>query len=257
MSFHEGELEVQARAGVSDLAARVGRIINDTIPPAAMHFLAAQRVAVASSIDGDGRVWAALLTGAAGFARALDERTLSIVPLARNEVFAGPMGILVIDFATRRRMRFNGTARIDGDAIVVTMAEVYGNCPQYITPQEVRVPRLATRETSGALSDEQQARIRGADTFFIGTAHPERGADASHRGGPAGFVRADAQRVAWNDFPGNNMFNTLGNLAVNPRCGLLFTDFARTLQLSGNARIHWEGEERAVVFDVERAIDSR
>jgi hypothetical protein len=30
--------------------------------------------------------------------------------------------------------------------------------------------------------------IRSADTFFLGTTHSERGNDASHRGGPAGFV---------------------------------------------------------------------
>ncbi|MBV8519333.1 MAG: pyridoxamine 5'-phosphate oxidase family protein [Acidobacteria bacterium] len=257
MSFHEGELAVQARAGVSDLAARVGRIINDTIPPAAVPFLAAQRVAIAATLDGDARVWTSLLVGAPGFARAIDERTLVLAPLARNEVFAGPIGVLVIDFAARRRMRFNGIARFDGDAIVVTTREVYGNCPQYITPQDVRVPRLDVRASGDALSAEQQAWIRGADTFFIGTAHPERGADASHRGGRAGFVRADAQRVAWDDFPGNNMFNTLGNLAVNPRCGLLFTDFARTLQLSGTAEIRWDGSERSVEMRIERVSESR
>lgn len=29
----------------------------------------------------------------------------------------------------------------------------------------------------------------------------------------------------WPDYYGNGMFQTLGNLTVHPRCGLLFLDF--------------------------------
>ncbi|HEY0534339.1 MAG TPA: hypothetical protein VGD29_22365 [Actinoplanes sp.] len=35
------------------------------------------------------------------------------------------------------------------------------------------------------LQPDDVALIRAADTFFLGTANPERGADASHRGGAA------------------------------------------------------------------------
>ena len=58
--------------------------------------------------------------------------------------------------------------------------------------------------------------IRSADTFFLGTTHLERGNDASHGGGPADFVYADHKTVEWPDYPGNNMFNSFGNLAVDP-----------------------------------------
>ena len=52
------------------------------------------------------------------------------------------------------------------------------------------------------------------------------------------------------------MFQTLGNLSVDPRAGLLFVDFASgaTLQLSGRAQIVWE-PERAVRFAVERWVE--
>lgn len=38
------------------------------------------------------------------------------------------------------------------------------------------------------------------------------------------------------------MFQTLGNLAVNPRAGLLFVDWetGSTLQLTGRAQIIWD-----------------
>ncbi len=90
------------------------------------------------------------------------------------------------------------------------------------------------------LGAEQLDLVRGADTFFLGTTHPTRGNDASHRGGPPGFVRVEDERTLWwPDYPGNTMFNSLGNLAVDPAASLLFLDFAtgRSLHLSGRAAL--------------------
>lgn len=41
------------------------------------------------------------------------------------------------------------------------------------------------------------------------------------------------------------MFNTLGNLLVDPRCGLLVVDFdgARALALTGRATIDWAWQD--------------
>jgi hypothetical protein len=83
--------------------------------------------------------------------------------------------------------------------------------------------------------------IRQADTFFLGTTAPEHGNDASHRGGPVGFVRVEDNSVRWPDYPGNNMFNSLGNLSIDHTAALLFADFAdgRTVHLSGTATVEW------------------
>jgi hypothetical protein len=45
----------------------------------------------------------------------------------------------------------------------------------------------------------------------------------------------------WPDYPGNNMFNSFGNLSVDPTAALLFVDFQRgtTLQMSGTAAVRW------------------
>jgi hypothetical protein len=69
----------------------------------------------------------------------------------------------------------------------------------------------------------------------------------------------------WPDYSGNNMFQTLGNLTVNPHAGLLFIDFAhgRTLQLTGTAVLQWEesrvaqyaGAERLVEFELTQAVE--
>lgn len=246
MRYHEGELEMQRRAGVRELAERVGRIIALEIPSAAAAFVAAQPFVIAATVDPTGTPTASLLGGAPGFATATDQRTLTITPAFGHRVFddvdaTGIIGLLAIDLATRRRMRVNGTAVRRDDSIVVTTREVYSNCPQYIHPRAFAPAAL--REASPDI-------IPSADTFFLATSHPERGADASHRGGPAGFVRVESPaRLSWPDYPGNNMFNSLGNLVVNPRCALLFVDFDRgaALQLRGRAEVQGD-EERVVVF---------
>jgi hypothetical protein len=61
------------------------------------------------------------------------------------------------------------------------------------------------------------------------------------------------------DYSGNTMFNTLGNIAVNPRAGLLFLDFegGGTLQLTGEAQIVWDAERAARLAGAERVVESR
>jgi uncharacterized protein len=58
---------------------------------------------------------------------------------------------------------------------------------------------------------------------------------------------------------GNFFFNTLGNLTVNPRAGLLFIDFATgdLLYLTVDAEIIWEGEEVDAFEGAERLLRFR
>jgi len=253
--YHPGEIEVQERAGVRGMAERVGNIIRPAIPPAARAFLAEQPMVVVGSIGADGRVWASALAGQPGFARALDERTVEIAaepmpddPLAEN-LAAGAgaaVGMIAIDLATRRRMRLNGKAERRPGGIHVRAEQVYANCPKYIQARDLETvdhgPGAGRRNVrrAGALTDEQRRSISRADTFFVASAHPTGGADASHRGGQPGFVRFfDDDTLEFPDYSGNTMFNTLGNIAASPNVGLLFVDFERggTLQLAGEAKV--------------------
>ncbi|MET0554599.1 MAG: pyridoxamine 5'-phosphate oxidase family protein [Vicinamibacteria bacterium] len=261
--FHEGEKALQRRAGVRERAEAVGAIVEDTLFPAARRFLAGQRILVAASLDAQGRPWASLLTGEPGFARAVDETLLRISaapapgdPLTANLGARPELGLLAIDLRSRQRLRANGRAVLRDDGIFLSVDEVYGNCPKYIRPREIaRVEAEApgAARAASALTAAQRARIARADTFFIASAHRRTGADASHRGGPAGFVTVGPDgSLSFPDFPGNNMFNTLGNLAVDPRVGLLFVDFEQgdVLQLTGTASL---GDGRVDVR-VERVI---
>ena len=273
-AFHEGELAVQRRTGLEGRAARLAGNIAGFIPPEYGPFLETLPFVVLAARDGRGRRWASWLAGAPGFVSVLDDRRLRLAaslpdtdPLASTLAGPTPVGILAIEPATRTRARLNGVAQPMPAGLVVTVAEAFANCPKQIRR---RVPagaldgsRPATRRGS-ALTPAQQRLVAGADTFFTASAHPSRGADASHRGGPPGFVSVSRDRLRFPDYAGTGMFQTLGNLAVDPRVGLLFADWetGTTLQLSGRARIVWEPErlvevEVAAVHERERALRQR
>ncbi len=248
MSYHDGELEAQRRAGVRDLAERVDRFIRPAISAPAAEFLAAQSMIIAATRRRDGTVHASALLGPPGFTRAVGARSIELRPdsghldtvlgdLAESDAF----GMLAIEFATKRRMRANGSASVDSGVITLSTAEVYSNCPQYITKRKDRIHLNA--------ASMPFAKIASVSSFFIATAHPEKGADASHRGGPPGFARVEGDTISWPDYQGNNMFNTIGNLLVNPKCGLLFIDFegGASLQIEGTASVQWEPERRIEV----------
>jgi predicted pyridoxine 5'-phosphate oxidase superfamily flavin-nucleotide-binding protein len=259
-TYHSGEREAQRRAGVRDLAERVGRIIDPTIPAAAATFLAQRTFVITATTSADGGVHASILSGSAGFAAALDPSTIRLRPTAgdRETVIrdlreSAAIGLLAIDFATRRRMRANGTAIANGQDLLVTTREVYSNCPQYIHPRAELTLHDGASTRTDQLTESQMTFIAAADTFFIASSHPERGADVSHRGGEPGFVSVTPASVSWLDYPGNNMFNTLGNLLIHEGCSLLFVDFpsGNVLRIDGRASIEWAQSRR-----IEVAIDA-
>jgi predicted pyridoxine 5'-phosphate oxidase superfamily flavin-nucleotide-binding protein len=278
MTFHEGELAVQERVGVVRQASRVGTSIHPAIPPLAQAFMEQQPYVFAGSIDKSGRVWASLLVGEVGFLQVLNERTIGIeAPATDKFLFENlrsndKIGLLAIEFETRRRMRANGRARLEGESIVVQTDEVFSNCPKYIQARfwerDERLPGVIGAPQSGSeLTEKQIEFIERADTFIIASAHETRGADVSHRGGNPGFLRvSDNKKLVFPDYSGNMMFQTLGNIQTNPHCGLLFYDFSdgRILQLTGRAAIVWDeertkqfaGAERLVEFDLEEARES-
>jgi uncharacterized protein len=267
--FHSGELEVQERAGVRDQAAKIGTGIRAEITADRHSFLLARRFVVVASIDRAGALWASLLTGSPGFLEPVEARRLRVHslpldgdPLAEGLVEGADIGMVAVDLANRKRLRINGRVAVREDGFDVVTREVFGNCPKYIQARVAEDPDGAVAApvtTSATHLDAKQRRwVTEADTFFLGSRHAERGADASHRGGNPGFVRVvDESRLAWPDYSGNRMFQTLGNLVRDHRAGLLFIDFdrGRTLQLAGRATVDWDPERSRAFVGAERVID--
>jgi ferredoxin-NADP reductase/predicted pyridoxine 5'-phosphate oxidase superfamily flavin-nucleotide-binding protein len=261
-AFHAGEIAVQARAGVRDKAARLTSMIRGAMPDQHRQFFADSDLLFLGALDNDGQPWATVLTGEPGFIASPSATLLAIgaLPLeddpARAGIVAGgDVGLLGLMPENRRRNRLNGRVDAVGtDGFALSVVQSFGNCPQYIQTRTREPGTTAGRpaaEITDALTDTHRTWIEAADTFFI----PSRsapgdddasGVDVSHRGGRPGFVKVEADgAILFPDYSGNNLFQTLGNITVDPRAGLLFVDFERgdTLQIAGTAEIIWDGPE--------------
>ena len=259
--YHEGERAVQRAAGEEDGARRNAALIADAVAGGARAFLRAQRMLVVASRDARGRPWASLVFGRAGFASADGDPRL--VTVDRTMAYAddadvlwadlaagAPLGLLAIELSTRRRLRVNGRVEsLTGARLVVRVDQAYPNCPKYIQRRQLGTvtprahPKLLASGDGPPLGPAILAAVAEADTVFVASGHPSRGLDASHRGGHPGFVEVrapDVLRVP--DYAGNSMFNTLGNLSVDARCGLTVLDFRRSVvhQMTGEATVHFD-----------------
>ncbi|MBC7596306.1 MAG: pyridoxamine 5'-phosphate oxidase family protein [Kineosporiaceae bacterium] len=253
VGFHAGELAVQRAAGVAGDATRLSRMLEPIALTGGMAgFLGDRTFLVISGRDASGRLWTSPLVGPPGFLEVLSDTAIAVrAMLPAGDPLHGlaagqKIGMTAVDFATRRRVRINGTLTLSGAGLLVEVEQAYGNCPKYIQQRTLAPghPHPEGRDPvrlGSTLEPDDRELIRASDTFFLGTVNPGRGADASHRGGPPGVVRVDDHGLWWPDYTGNNLFNSFGNLAVNPEAALLFFDFAsgRTLHLSGTTEIHW------------------
>jgi predicted pyridoxine 5'-phosphate oxidase superfamily flavin-nucleotide-binding protein len=264
--FHPGERLVQERAAV-----RVpGAPIRDFMPDQHRDFFAGLPALFVGVAGHDGAPVATALAGPPGFLHTPDATHLAIAATPGDGDPAGDalrpgalVGLLGLEFATRRRNRANGVlATRDQGGLVVDVLQSFGNCPKYIHP---RIPQPGAEpgpaQALSGLDDPARALIGGADTFFIATSSgpaggEKGGVDMSHRGGPAGFVQVDEDRLTIPDFRGNRYFNSFGNLVLDDRAGLLFLDFPTggLLHLQGRVTLEWgEAGVRSWSVDVERA----
>jgi uncharacterized protein len=236
--------------------------------------------------DQNGHPWATTLSGPPGFMNSTEENLLVVRawpdpgdPLHSCIRDGAPVGGLGIELSTRRRNRVNGRIEncIIGDGFAIRVQQSFGNCPKYIQARSEH-PRLRSgpepkSRMASHLGDNEVRLIGEADTFFIASRSAQldqeeasQGLDVSHRGGRPGFVRVvSPTELCFPDFSGNLLFNTLGNLEVDPRAGLLFIDFqsCAMLHVIGRAKICWDvpetmrsaGVERLIFFDIQRVVN--
>src|SRR5215475_14710087 len=259
--FHEGELAVQERAGERDLARRVGAGISSRIVEGALPFLERQRLLAVTVMGDDGLLWTSVWCGEPGFITSDDGQRVNIRPalmsvpaddpVLRRLAVGRDVGMLAIEVTSRRRLRINGTVVVLArEEIRIMVRESLGNCPKYIQrrePHTVAASQAASHGASGRLlDDERRELIERVDTAFVGSVHPTRGADASHRGGKPGFIRGvNPSTLRVPDYRGNGMFMTLGNFERDSRASLSAIDFVRgrVISFSGDAHLRFGIED--------------
>ena len=252
--------------------------IRDYLPDPYREFYTLLPQIIVGSVDGRGRPWASMLVGRPGFVSSPDSKTLAMAarplygdPLNDNLKAGVALGLLGIQFHSRQRSRMNGkVSKLGDDGFRVTVDQSFANCPQFIQARGFKVAdAVDSPETerpldrSSELGKAARTVIESADTLFIASMFSEdagdrrHGVDVSHRGGRPGFVRVEDKRtLVFPDFAGNLHFNTLGNISLYPKAGLLFPDFETgdLLYITGAAEIVWQGEELAAFEGAERLV---
>lgn len=156
---------------------------------------------------------------------------------------------LTIDLETRKRVKMYGrmvagalstredevTGRDETVAevqLVLKIEQSLGNCPKYLNSKHI-VPassRPQLIDDSPQLSQRAVALLTQADLFFVSSSQHDLDMDTNHRGGPPGFLRIASNDpsgavLAWPEYSGNRLYQTLGNLRVNPVAGICIPDF--------------------------------
>lgn len=271
--WHSGETTIQKSVGVAEKMDDIGRrFVRDHLIEQHRLFYPQLPFILAGTVDQTGDPWATIIAGHPGFMQAVDERSLHISasrdpsdPADAGMEDRDVIGLLGIELQTRRRNRLNGVINRSGQSeFSLTVEHSYGNCPRYIQLRDFSVVRDPNTPFGGeirkstGLDKEARDLVASSDTFFVASYSDEAGqrqVDVSHRGGKPGFVRVGADDILTiPDFAGNLFFNTLGNILLNGRAGLLFVDFASgdVLQLTGTADVVLDSPEIEAFQGAER-----
>jgi predicted pyridoxine 5'-phosphate oxidase superfamily flavin-nucleotide-binding protein len=116
-----------------------------------------------------------------------------------------------------------------------------------------------------AIDEEAALWIENLPFCFIATADKDGHCDCSYRGRETGpLVQVEnPSSLLLPDYSGNRLYNSLGNMLVNPHVGMLFIDFeaqarmrvngkAEILEIDAAVQELWPRAERCVRISVEQ-----
>ncbi|KAI1777069.1 hypothetical protein F4818DRAFT_334037 [Hypoxylon cercidicola] len=223
--FHPGEQAIQSllRAPQRENPTHHG------LPMPLAYRIAQSPLVAFGTLDEQGRPWATIWGGEAGFCRPVAQGVLGVRATADvrhdpvlQELFTDAktrqivddavvtpeggklMAGLAIDLSTRDRVKLAGrmvvgtvTRTEPGLAdlqLAVRVDESLGNCPKYLNKKHIvphiPSPQLIMSEEAGVpLPQAALDLVAKADLFFIASKHGAQSMDANHRGGAPGFVR--------------------------------------------------------------------
>lgn len=131
-------------------------------------------------------------------------------------------------------------AKNDGDDVIDDLQRLRALYP---APGE-----RALRKQMAALDRHARRFIELSPFVVLSTADAQGRPDASPRGGAPGFVQAVSARQLWiPDAPGNHRLDSLSNIVMTGRIGLLFLipGVDETLRVNGRAQLRDEADRLA------------
>ncbi|KAL4932801.1 putative oxidoreductase, FAD-binding [Aspergillus undulatus] len=239
--WHDGECKMHQ-------LLRVPYQDNPTVPflsPSASLLLKRSPLLAIGALDQEGRPWCSLWGGEEGLAIRTSTSSFGIRtpigkaydPVVESLLLnsAGSSGkavaFLAVDLENRRRVKLFG--KLTAGSLGVTDEN-----------ERIRagIARL-TVHVDGSL-----------DCFFITSSHGKQDMDTNIRGGPSGFVRVASNEpsgavLAYLEYSGNRLYQTLGNLQTNPLAGYVFPDFetGNALFVTGRTEIHIGKEASSIL----------
>jgi len=249
--FHKGEHHIQELMSVRQSSDALSSLIQNKIPPIAKDFLEELNFCMVSLNTKQFNLYTITIYSTSSFIEIIDNSTILIsldyrshIPKIFFEEENLNIGMIGLNFENSKRIRINGKGQIKDNKLKINIDEIYSNCPKYIK-KRIFSKNLSTKTkqnviTESLLSTDIIHTISNLDTFFIASSHNEKGVDISHKGGTNGFIKVISPiKLEFVDLPGNNLYNTLGNIYTNPYINIFFIDFDRrnTYQILGKATI--------------------
>jgi hypothetical protein len=242
LTYHYGQIEVQTQANTLPVA----EMLAGWVGPVGEFCRTADLVVLAIAAT-DGRLEFMALSGAPPVAEIVGPSRV-LLPLGGEATQANidgeiSCGGLAIGLAVARRARLNGALWRSPEGLVMEASEAFTNCRKYIAPSAP----LADERHFGPVSRQAVDRadpwvtalLANAETSFLASVSPDGVIDVSHRGGPPGFLRLDAETVVWEEYVGDGMFKSAGNIRATGTMALLVPDLATgdALELTGHAEV--------------------
>jgi len=229
LTYHAGQIEVQTEANSRPAADMLSERTSGR-SERVLSFYAAADLVVLATADAAGFLRFAALSGDAPLLAPTDGETLLLHDGAHGLRDGSQAGAIAIDLRERRRARANGTIRVEGSRVYLRAAEELINCRKYIAPSVALAPGFCcgpAQRRLVAIDDSRLQEVMGqVETAFLASVSPEGRPDVSHKGGPTGFMRFDADSgvLTWPELIGNGMFKSAGNVRATGTVSVLALD---------------------------------
>jgi len=228
--YHSGQLAIQIEASTT----RVAEQLSHWVGPIAEFASDADLILLAAANE-DGALSFTVLSGAPPLVETLNGSDgvhlrfpANLAGLPSSSTYYGG---LVISLANARRARINGQLVRRGDNTELEPAESFTLCKKYIAPTIALddQPHLGpvSREPLAPTDPWISDLLARAETAFFASLSPGGKPDVAHRGGPPAFIHFDgaAKLLSWNEYVGDGVFKSAGNLRATNIITLMVPDF--------------------------------
>jgi uncharacterized protein len=222
------------------------------LAPGMKVFVESQDFCIVSFVDNDAQVCGRLLHGREReFAKAPDDHHLIIQPLNRTmgDLPSGKacarswqLGLMFIDFKTRKRLCVHATGKWDETegCLALEVSQSVFHCAKYIEPS-YQIARFGSRHPKtfktaeftvvakhGRLIHQLVDFLADQRVAFVCTVDRNGQCAVNHRGGKCGFISVSEvqreARVLLPDYAGNGAFEAVGNIWETGRAAVFVPD---------------------------------